>query len=245
MGSQTTKAAAFQGKAGIRFHQCHPSSNSAFVIWCVHTPAVINSLWFSSISRQSSQPYTSQVCICRKSLCAAHRVYYCQNNQNVLLQLQKVTYTQDTWVCHNSTLFLWYVQCSLKEEYTHPNTLHTFHLPWIQSDLHITGTTNLKMSRWSYALLQNFKFIPAGMFPSNQNKQIKADYFVAWSSRCLHCWIQLLFKSKIKLNVRIESTTESKGTWQDYFPTLFAKLTTNFCQMKQPGNRRACRFEGH
>lgn len=46
------------------------------------------------------------------------------------------------------------------------------------------------------------------------------------------CPIQLLLKSMIKLYIRIESSTEGIGTWQDYFPSVFAEITTNFGQPK-------------
>lgn len=113
----------------------------------LHTPAQIKCLWFISISREFSLPYGVHL----QKVPVQHTAHYCQNKQNLFLQ--KVTYMQDTCICHNSVLFLWYAQCSL-----HPKTLHTFHLPWTQSDLYIT----CRIWQWNLVLhwLENLSYFP-------------------------------------------------------------------------------------
>lgn len=113
----------------------------------LHTPAEIKCLWFISISREFSLPYGVHL----QKVPVQHTVHYCQNKQNLFLQ--KVTYMQDTCICHNSILFLWYAQCSL-----HPKTLQTFHLPWTHSDLHITS----RIWQWNLVLhwLENLSYFP-------------------------------------------------------------------------------------
>lgn len=69
------------------------------VITCLHTGAEIKCLWFISISRLFSPLYFLHL---QKVL-----VHYCQNKQNLFLQLQKATYMQDTCICCNSLLFFY------------------------------------------------------------------------------------------------------------------------------------------
>lgn len=121
------------------------------VIGCLHAAGEIKCLWFISIKMSNSHCF--MVYICRMSLHSTQFIT-AKISQTFSFHFRKLV----TCKTPASAIIAYYFFDMLSVN-LHPNTLHTFHLPWTQTDLYITWRYCYDNATFSHTLAGNLELL--------------------------------------------------------------------------------------